>query len=158
MHTGWLPSLLVSRCSLALLLLGKLFVGFIWSEKKRERKHSSDLNRHRLRYCLCIDLAPVVDLEHWLEPSIWAKVVHVQSVSRDTAYSKSCFHSCLILISGYVADVMLSGPDSGVQECVYLPIQTHSLSIWSLSYCCWKIVGTAKIIFLISILQISKHL
>lgn len=54
-------------------------------------------------------------------------VVHIQSVSKDTAYRKSCFHSCLILISGHVVDVMLSGPDSGVQERVYLTMKTHAL-------------------------------
>lgn len=120
-------------------------------KKGGKKKHFSDWNRLRLRYCLCIDLPPVVDLEHWLEPSIWAKAVHVQNVSGDTAYRKSCFHSCLILISGHVVDVMLSGPDSGVQEHAYLPGKTHALSFWSLSYCCWKIVCTAKVIFLISI-------
>ncbi len=36
-----------------------------------KKKHSSDWNRLRLRYCLCIGLPPVVDLEHWLELSIW---------------------------------------------------------------------------------------
>lgn len=90
----------------------------------------------RLRYCLCIDSPPVVDLEHQLELSIWAKVVHVQSVSGDTAYRKSCFDSCLILISGHAVDVMLSGPDSRVQERVYLPRKTHTISVWLLSFCC----------------------
>lgn len=47
-----------------------------------KNQHSSDWKRHLLRYCLSIDLPLVVDLEHWLESNIWAKVVHVQCQRR----------------------------------------------------------------------------
>lgn len=84
------------RCSPALLMLGEQFlphnIGFIWSGKK----HSKDWNRHRLKYCHCIDLLPAVDLQHWPELSVWAQVIYVQCISEGSAYRKSCFHSCPI--------------------------------------------------------------
>lgn len=139
MHAGLLPFLFSEMLSGLFDARRAVFPSQHWIYLKWEKKHSIDWNRHWLKYCHCIDLSPAVDLQHWLELCVWAEVINVQCISGVWLTISLAFIP-VVLIFGSVVDVMLSGPNPGVQERVYLPVQTHSLSVWSLSHCCWKIV------------------